>query len=44
MSGEELTCLLVLLGEIRVPDRTAAAAVLERILEKLRETGKERDA
>ena len=36
MSGEELTCLLVLLGEIRVPDRAAAAAVLERILEKLR--------
>ena len=42
MSGEELTRLLVLLGEIRVPDR-AAAAVLERILEKLRETGKERE-
>ena len=44
MSGEELTCLLVLLGEIRGLDRAAALRVLERILEKLRETGKEREA
>ena len=43
MSGEELTRLLVLLAEIRRLDRAAALAVLKRILEKLRETGKERE-